>query len=221
VLGLLLAWRFGSKPVPAIRKQAAALRVSDESMAFPVVLNPTDEYRAFLRKQAWALGAAIVISFGMLVAIAVMGLGRAKPASQLAQIALMAAMAAVIVWYFAREILQPKQLRITASRAGLFRSGKCIGEAPLADIYVSDRMLLLGKTRIAYQMAQGGRKVPPKYDVELLERALIHRLPEDHLIDDLALNKKVIGLQPLWLKVLLAVAAVGFFVWMFKDMLPV
>jgi len=223
VAGLVLAWRFGYTPSPSTRMQAqaAALAAFAEPVQFPVVLDQTAAYRAALRKQAWSLGAAAVISLGAAIAMAVIGLGGPRSSSLLVQIAFLTVMSPIMFWYLARELLQTTQLRVTASRAGLFRGGKCIAEAPLAEIYASDRMLLLGRTRIAYRTAARRASVPPKYDVELLGRALILRLPPDHLLSDVALSKKVLERQPLWLRVLAVAGAIGALVWIFKDLLPI
>jgi hypothetical protein len=220
--GLLLAWRYGSKPVPAVRQhaQAAAMGESGPSLQFPVVLDPTAPYRAALRKQAWALGALMVFGLVAMAALGVLGFARLKTGGLLGQLALSAVLMIATAWYFVTELLHPGQLRVTALRAGLFRNGRCIAEAPLAEVYASDRMILLGKAQVVYRMggAQAGR-FPPKYDLELLGRALLQRLPEAQLVDDMTLSKKRLARQPLWLKVLGLAGLVAAIAWVLKDAL--
>jgi hypothetical protein len=201
--GLLLAWRFGERASPKVLQEVRAAPAQEDDPfggpRFPVELEPTPAFIASMRRQAWILGAVMALAVGMLVVAFV--IMRPTAPVTIAQAGLMLLSGAGLTWMFAREIVQPARLRITATHVALFRDGRCVVEVPLADVYATERMLLLGTKRVIYRLADPQRgKIPPTYDLEALRSALLSRLPESHLVDDATFNKHAIGRQPLWIK---------------------
>jgi hypothetical protein len=93
-----------------------------------------------------------------------------------------------------------------------------LAESPLAEVFASQRALLIGRLQLAYQLASPEMgKIPPMFDPDLLEQAVLARLPPGNLVDDLAMGRLMIGRQRLWLKLLIALAilaAVGSTLWL-------
>lgn len=220
--GLLLGWRFSAKVVPEVRSEvraALAGGTSHAALEFPVVLDPTRPYVAAMRKQAWVM-SVLMLSGGAFTAF-MLSRGPALNWRVAVQLALPLLLILVGWWSIVRVMLRPPQLRVTASRAGLFRDDKCLAEATLDEIYASDRVLLLGNKTVLYRPAQTRRKdLPPPYDLEQLRRALLLRIPESHLLDTAALQQILLKRQPLWLKVLVVAAMVLITGWLLRDYWP-
>ncbi|MDP3760271.1 MAG: hypothetical protein Q8R01_07130 [Ramlibacter sp.] len=195
-LGLLLAWRYGEKPAwrgdgpPAVRADLGG----DGALKFPVVLPQTAAYLAAMRRMALGLGVVVVL---MLAALAVLALN-VKPGLVI-YLQLGSGMVATIAmaWLTFRDLLHPRELRITANRVGLFRRGKLLAEAVLSDVYASRKALLIGRTYLVYHLgsAQLG-KIPPMFDAALLERALLARLPAANMLDDRRMQTAMLKRQP-------------------------
>jgi hypothetical protein len=222
VAGLLLGWRFSEKPVPKVLSQLrAALEGGADApaIAFPVVLEPTPQYLEAMRKQAWLLGAG-ALAAGAFMAFMLLQL----PAANLRMAWEWGAwlvLGSAVSWVVIRDTLRPPQLRVTASRAGLFRDGRCLAEATLDEVYASDRVIVLGRKWVLYLRARSrGRDVPPLYDLGLLRRALLQRIPEANLLDAAALQQVLVRRQPLWRKVAAVTAMVALVAWALRDFLP-
>lgn len=205
VAGLLLAWRFSERPVPAVRgdKLAATTAEPGPPLSFPVVLDLTPEFRALQRKQAWGLGGSAVLLLIGLGAWLVWGAGPGKGVEWMWPAMASVPIVGIMIWMFVRDVRYPVQLRISASRAGLFRRGKCIAEAPLAETFASETLLLVGSRWLIYQPAkQGMHALPPMFDMDLLNRALLQRMPGTNWLDGFAMGRKLLVRQPLWMKLM-------------------
>jgi hypothetical protein len=195
-LGLLLAWRYGEQPAwrgegpPVARSDAAG----DSPLKFPVVLPQATAYLAAMRRMALGLAVVVVLMLGALAVLA----WNVKPGLVI-YLQLGSGFVATIAmaWVTFRDLLQPRELRITANRVGLFRRGRLLAEAVLSDVYASRKALLVGRKYLVYRLdnAQLG-KIPPMFDTALLERALLARLPAANLLDDRRMQKAVMKRQP-------------------------
>lgn len=208
--GLLLAWRYGERPARA--GAASALSVPSAprgpALRFPVVLPQAPEYLGALRRMALGMGFMALLMLGALALLA----WAARPGwmiyLQLGSVFVVTAAVALVAF---RDLLSPRELRITANRAGMFRRGKCLAEAMLADVFASGNALLIGRHYIVYRMAKPGwGRIPPMFDTELLERALLARLPPSNLKDDRGMHAALLKRQPLLLVLFgTALAATG------------
>ena len=194
--GLLLAWRFSEKPVrrgegpPVARANVAG----DMPLKFPVVLPQTAAYLAAMRRMALGMGVLIVLMLGTLAVLA----WNVKPGLQIyLQIGSGFVATVAMAWVSFRDLLHPRELRVTSNRVGLFRGGKLLAEAVLSDVYASRKALLVGRTYLVYRL-DGARlgKVPPMFDTALLEGALLARLPAANLLDDRRMQAAMMKRQP-------------------------
>ena len=194
--GLLMAWRFSEKPVrrgegpPVARANVAG----DMPLKFPVVLPQTAAYLAAMRRMALGMGVLIVLMLGTLAVLA----WNVKPGLQIyLQIGSGFVATVAMAWVSFRDLLHPRELRVTSNRVGLFRGGKLLAEAVLSDVYASRKALLVGRTYLVYRL-DGARlgKVPPMFDTALLEGALLARLPAANLLDDRRMQAAMMKRQP-------------------------
>jgi hypothetical protein len=209
--GLLLGWRYSEKPSRGGKPQPAS---SDEGRAreplrYPVVLEQTPQYRAAMRRHMLLLGVVLSLMLAMLFGLAFLQGGLALRPFFLQAGLMLLAMVGLTAW-FVQDAFKPRELRVTPGRVGCFRGQVPLAESPLADVFASRRALLIGRLQLPYQMGspQVG-KIPPMFDLELLDRALLARLPPANLVDDLAMGRLLMSRQRLWVKLLagLVVAA--------------
>jgi hypothetical protein len=217
--GLLLAWRYSEKPSRGGKPQPRAGGTSPwaEPLRYPVVLEQTPQYRAAMRKHMWLLGLVLLLMLGMLVALGLIKTDLMSLPFYLQGGLGLLAMIGFTAW-FVQDAFKPRELRVTAHRVGCFRGSVRLAESPLAEVFASQRALLIGRLQLPYQLASPELgKIPPMFDPELLDQALLARLPAANLVDDLAMGRLVIGRQRLWVKVVIAVAvlaAVGSTSWL-------
>jgi len=218
VAGLILGWRFSEKPAPkvlAIVRDASAASGFDEPLQFPVVLDQLPKYTRAMRVQGMMIVLMLVVTIGVVVFIALKAKGATPPGwKSIAQVAIYFLGAGVAASQVARDAFMPTQLRITASRVGVFRRGKCVAEATLDDVYATEHVILVGRRRVIYKRPQGKAVV---YDVNLLTRALLARLPAANLMDGQALNKIAMAKQPVAMKLFAVIAVVLVLIVVFRD----
>jgi hypothetical protein len=195
-LGLLLAWRYSEKPVwPEGGRPVAAAPVAGAApLKFPVLLAQTPAYLSAMRRMALGMALVVVLMLGMLVFLA----WSVKPAAGIyLQLGSMFVVTVAVFLFSFRDLHSPRELRVTASRVGIFRRGKCMAEAMLADVYASRKALLVGRSFVVYRLAspQLG-KIPPMFDPEQLDRALLARLPPANLLDDRGMQAAMLKRQP-------------------------
>jgi hypothetical protein len=203
VAGLLLAWRYSEKPsIPSDAPPAA--RPGDAPLKFPVVLPQTPAYLAAMRRMELGMGVVVLLMLGMLVYLA----WNAKPGVGIyVQLGTVFVVTVGVTVFNFRDLHSPRELRITANRVGVFRRGKCLAEAVLADVFASRQVLLIGRSVIAYQLASPRLgKVPAMFDIALLQQALLARLPAANLLNDRGMQAAMLKRQPV-LVVLLAAAS--------------
>jgi len=150
------------------------------------------------------MGFAVLLMLGMLAYLA----WNAKPDMTIyAQLGAVFVVTIGVAVFNFRDLYSPRELRVTASRVGIFRRGKCLAEAVLADVFASRKVLLIGRSVVVYQLAnpQLG-KIPAMFDIALLDRALLARLPPANLMNDRGMQAAMMKRQPV-LVVLFAGAA--------------
>jgi hypothetical protein len=178
-------------------------------LRYPVVLEQTPQYRAAMRRHMLLLGVVLSLMLAMLFGLAFLQGGLALRPFFLQAGLMLLAMVGLTAW-FVQDAFKPRELRVTPGRVGCFRGQVPLAESPLADVFASRRALLIGRLQLPYQMGspQVG-KIPPMFDLELLDRALLARLPPANLVDDLAMGRLLMSRQRLWVKLLagLVVAA--------------
>ncbi len=216
VLGLLLGWLFGEKPkrpgqFDSVAKAAlVSLGRADTGLEFPVVLQHTAAYRKALRKQVLGVGLVMALASGMLVAIFLIGPGsggleKLMGSWQSSSVVLFGLTASCIsIWLVWRELWQVAELRVTEHRLGWFQGGKVACAAPLKEVYASTNTLLMGSKVIRFRMqARSTKPGEPMFDMDLLNRAVLSRLPPHQLVDDPTLAWQAFKNKPLAQKLLL------------------
>jgi len=197
VAGLLLGWQYGEKPkkpgqFDAQAKAAlASLTQTDSKLRFPVVLQQTAAYRTSARKFV----AAMVVFVVAMVAVAGMPLltldFKGKPLgtwAPLAFVILGIALTAAALWLTWREQLQAIELRVTERKLGCFRNGELVRAAPIQEVYASTNALLIGSKLIRFRLlATKTPAGPSRFDMDLLNRAVLSRLPQQNLVSDQSL----------------------------------
>jgi hypothetical protein len=197
VAGLLLGWRYGEKPKKPgqFDNQAKAVLASlgkdAGELRFPVVLKQTVAYGASARKKLLALAFVIV----PMIAITGMPLFRldftGKPLGVWwlpTFVALGIALAAAAFWLTWREHLQAIELRVTERKVGLFRNGEQVHAAPIQEVCASTNALLIGSKMIRFRLLATKTKAGPiRFDMDLLNRAVLSRLPQQNLVSDQSL----------------------------------
>lgn len=172
-----------------------------DPQAYPVELEASEAFTAAMRRQAWLLGGTMLLAAGMFVIVLITM--RLDPIAVLTQGGLILAAGAGVTWMFAREALMPARLRVTATDVALLRRGECVAQAPLADVYATQRALLIGAKRVVYRMADPKMgRIPPTYDPDAFQRTVLSRVPASRQVDDGAFNREWIARQPLRIKAL-------------------
>ena len=216
VVGLLLGWRYGQKPKRPgqfdnqAMAELAGLSNGNINLRFPVVLKQSEASLAALRKQVLGLGlmaGLIVISSVAMPALVLGSLDKITSNRELLSILLLGIVIPCITFFmFRRELLQPTELRVTEHRLGCFRGGKTVCAAPLKEVYASSNALLMGSKVIRFRMHTRATKVGgPMFDMDLLNRAVLSRLPPQQLVDDQALAWRAFKNRPLVQKFLFCV----------------
>jgi hypothetical protein len=217
VLGLLLGWLFGQKPKRAgqfdsqAKLALADLGAADTSLEFPVVLQQTAAYRKAIRKQVLLF---VLLPFLLAVAATTALAGLWLTPGNLENLLrnwklLFVAMLGIAAscasaWFAWRDLLRTSELRVTENRVGWFRSNKVVCAAPLKEVHASSNALLLGAKVIRFRTL--GRTVAvgePMFDMDLLNSAVLSRLPPDQLVDDQKLAWLAFKNKPLVQKLLL------------------
>lgn len=197
VIGLALGWLYGEKPkrpgqFDMQAKAALASRAwADSKLRFPVVLKQTVAYAASARKKLLVMALVVVVG----IAVPAMPLLRLDYTGKLwggwtlaALVAWGAVLASAIVWLAWREHLQAIELRVTERKLGWFRNGELVRAARLKDVYASTHALLIGSKMIRFRLLGTRTKAgPDRFDMDLLNRALLSRLPPQNLVSDQAL----------------------------------
>jgi hypothetical protein len=213
--GLLLGWRYSERPSHGGRPQPASSASTEgaEPLRFPVILEQTPQYRAAMRKHMVLLAVVLLLMLGMLGALVLIRNELiSRPFFLQAAVGLLAMMG--FTAWFVQDAFRPRELRVTASRVGCFRGRQRIAESPLGEVFASRRALLIGRLQLPYQMASPELgKIPPMFDPELLDRALLTRLPPANLVDDLAMGRLMMGRQALWFKLLIGFAVLSALGW--------
>lgn len=217
VVGLLLGWLFGQKPKrPGQFDNQAKLALADlggadTRLEFPVVLLQTVAYRKALRKHVLVLGLLPAFMFVMPILIlagpwpTLGGLEKILGNWKLMSIVLLG-MAALCIsaWLLWRDVWQAAELRVTEHRLGWIQGGKVACAAPLKAVYASTNALLIGSKVIRFRMhARSANVGEPMFDMDLLNRAVLSRLPPQQLVDDQALAWRAFKNKPLVQKLLL------------------
>ncbi|HSV34378.1 MAG TPA: hypothetical protein VLI46_02415 [Ramlibacter sp.] len=210
VIGLLVGWRYGEKP--AARGEgpptpmAEPLGDDDLPLRYPVVLPQTPAYLAALRRMGLGLGLVVLLMLGMLAFVA----WNVKPGGRIyLQMGVALLVAVLMAASTVRDVFRPRELRITAHRVGIFRGGKPEAQALLAEVRASRKALLIGRVTIVYRLTnpQLG-KIPPMFDLALLDRVLLSRLPTANLLDDRRMEMARLKRQPVLVALLAATLGV-------------
>jgi hypothetical protein len=99
-----------------------------------------------------------------------------------------AVLVGVIIWLAWREHLQAIELRVTERKLGWFRNGELVCAARLPNVYASTNALLMGSKVIRFRwLASRTKAGPDRFDTDLLNRAVLSRLPPQNLLSDQAL----------------------------------
>lgn len=197
VAGLLLGWQYGEKPKKPgqfdnqAKAAMASLGKDAGKLRFPVVLKQTVAYGASARKKLLAMAFVIV----PMIAITGMPLLRldftGKPLGAWtlpAFVLLGIALAAAAFWLTWREHLQAIELRVTERKLGWFRNGEQVQAAPIQEVYASTNALLIGSKMIRFRLLATKTKAGPnRFDMDLLNRAVLSRLPPQNLVSDQSL----------------------------------
>jgi len=227
VIGLLLGWKYGQKPAKPgafdalMQGKLAELRGASTDLRFPVEIEPTPAYRAAARRQAIVVMLMMVVL--MLAGWVVMTTLWQKSVSAPAAVelrgaaliggALMALLlvATGLIW---RNMTRLPVLRVTQQQVGWFHGDRPIAQAALQDVYASANALLIGRFQLRFrQSAFNAAKGPLMFDLELLNRAVLARLPTQNLLDDQALLKLTLKNLPGAVKALLFVATAALIGW--------
>ncbi|QTN27025.1 hypothetical protein HZ993_17180 [Rhodoferax sp. AJA081-3] len=218
VVGLLLGWRFGQKPkLPGqfdnqAKLALAALGGVGTTLEFPVVLQQTAAYRKAIRKQVLLFVLLpFLLAVSATTALAGLWLTPGNLESVLRNWKLLfvamlgIAASCASAWFAWRDLLRTSELRVTEHRVGWFRSNQVVCAAPLNEVHASSNALLLGAKVIRFRtLGRTAAVGEPMFDMDLLNRAVLSRLPPDHLVDDQALAWLAFKNKPLVQKVLLA-----------------
>ena len=197
VAGLVLGWLYGEKPTRPgqfdhqAKAALASLGAAGSTLHYPVVLTQTAAYAASARKKLLVMALVVVVG----IAVPAMPLLRLYYTGKFlggwtlpALVALGAVLVSVIVWLVWREHLQAIELRVTERKLGWFRNGKLVRAARLPDVHASINALLMGSKMIRFRwLATNTKAGPDRFDMDLLNRALLSRLPPQNLLSDQAL----------------------------------
>lgn len=216
-VGLLLGWLFGQKPKrpgqfdSQTKATLADWGGADTKLEFPVVVLQTVAYRKALRKQVLLQGLLPAFLFAIVLLVAagpwltLGGLEKILGNWKLTSMVLLGIAALCIsIWQIWRGLWRATELRVTEHRLGWFKSGKVICAAPLKEVHASTNALLMGSKVIRFRMqAQGTKPGEPMFDMDLLNRAVLSRLPPHQLVDDPTLAWQAFKNKPLAQKCLL------------------
>lgn len=77
---------------------------------------------------------------------------------------------------------------MTEPKLGWFRNGVLVRAVPLQEVYASTHALLIGSKMIRFRLlATKTASGPDRFDMDLLNQALLSRLPPQNLVSDQAL----------------------------------
>jgi len=227
VIGLLLGWKYGHKPArPGVfdaqmQRKWVELRGASTDLRFPVEIEPTPAYRAAARRQAIVVVAMMVVVTlaGSLVTSTLWKNGvSAQAAVELRGVVLIGGaltallvLATGLIW---RNMTRLPVLRVTQQQVGWFHGDRPIAQAALQDVYASANALLIGRFQLRFrQSAFNAAKSPSMFDLDLLNRAVLARLPTQNLLDDQALFKRMLKNLPGAVKALIFGATAALVGW--------
>lgn len=218
-LGLLLGLLFGEKPKRhgqfdnQAKAELAGLGKTDAPLRYPVVLQQTAAYRKAARLQVMLL--IVVMAIPLVVGVVTiptlmpwLSLGDLDKARQnwiLAIIMLLGiTIPCVTLWWVWRELWQRAELRVTENRLGWVKGGDVVCAAPLQEVHASTNALLVGSRLIRFRMpTRLGKAGEAMFDMDVLNRAVLARLPPHNLVSDQALAWLAFNRRPLALRLLL------------------
>ena len=213
--GAVLTWRYSERPVPRGRMEQSLLaevaqyRTRSADVTFPLLITPSPESLKAMRQQMYLLGAVSMI--GVVGVVWMYFVSRAQlDLSKLAWqtwVQLFGVLALPLVGAGLYGLGGKNTLLVSEATILWLKGKREVVNVPLSTVWASGNGLLLGKRLFMFH--RPARTLAKKsgtwmFDSKLVQQAILARLPEEHLVDDAALQRELLK-RNVYLK-LLAIA---------------
>lgn len=207
VIGFVLAWKFGEKPVRAAAGLKLPATAAQLDAGQSVRLEMAPGHVRQMKMALWAGPLAALAGIGLIVFFshelppALLEKAFWKPWA--VGVAVLAA-SAVSLWR--AFSFAPLSLVVSADSLELRARGKLLAAAPLGEVLVSGDALLVGRRVVRFRQSQATGRARWFYDEEQLTHYLLARLPAANQVSQAAFMGAAVSRAPAAYKVLFAAA---------------